>query len=73
MGEVIPFPTPYEMPANGNDYDFTDNDFLILICVLPDGELELDISPLAFGKCPDYLLSRLNKARAVIATELKKK
>ena len=73
MGEVIPFPTPSGVAANGNDYDFTDNDFLILICVLPDGELEVDISPLALGKYPDFLLGRLNKARAVIATELKKK
>jgi hypothetical protein len=60
------------MPANQNDYEFTDNDFLILICVLPDGELEVDVSPLALGKCPDYLLGRLNKARQAIVEALKK-
>lgn len=58
--------------ANDNEAEFTDNDFLVLICVLPNGELEVDISPLAFDKCPDYILGRLNKARMTIATELKK-
>lgn len=72
MSNIIPFPTPVKRPINDNDDDL-DLDFLVYICILPDGELEININPLAFNVSHDYLLKLLNKARAAIAAELKKK